>query len=275
MTDSISSDSGSASERTGRERKFRTAWAAASVALFLLAWEIAAHAVSKPLVLPSIEITLREFYFIVSAPDFLPIVGATLLRIIISFSMAFSVALVLGIPAGIWKPVQLLLSAPMKVMGSVPTMGIILLSIIWLDSEGAPYLVCALVVLPLLYGGISSSIRAIDSKLLEMHKVFAVPPMRKLFKFYLPATLPSFRGTMAAALGLNVKVMIAAEVLSQPRTAIGTAFQIARAQLNTAAVFAWCLVVIIIAALVDVILHRALVFPDRSRTTRVSREDIE
>jgi NitT/TauT family transport system permease protein len=59
---------------------------------------------------------------------------------------------------------------------------------------------------------------------------------------------------MAVALGLNVKVMIAAEVLSQPARGIGTMFQIERARLNTPGVFAWCAIVVGIAATLDSIL---------------------
>ncbi|MCD6342953.1 MAG: hypothetical protein J7L76_04140 [Spirochaetaceae bacterium] len=56
-----------------------------------------------------------------------------------------------------------------------------------------------------------------------------------------------------SGLGLSMKVIIAAEVLSQPKTGIGTMFQIERARLNTTGVFAWSLLVILLTAGMDVL----------------------
>lgn len=239
-----------------RDRRSRAFWVGLSVAGSLLAWQFASLAVDSALILPGPAQTVSEAGRIIQNPDFPGILAASFGRIGISFVLALGLALLLGIPAGIVPRIEQLLSAPMRVMRAVPTMGIILLSLIWLSSEGAPLFVCTLVVMPLLYGGISGAIRAIDPGLIELHKVFPVPLSRRIFRFYIPAILPAFTGSLVAALSLNVKVMIAAEVLSQPRLAIGTAFQIERAQLNTPGVFAWCLIVILLSAVLDLLLRR-------------------
>ncbi len=59
-----------------------------------------------------------------------------------------------------------------------------------------------------------------------------------------------------ASLGLCFKVIIAAEVLSQPRYGIGTIFQIERARLNTAGVMALCILLIVLAALFEAVFQR-------------------
>ncbi len=68
---------------------------------------------------------------------------------------------------------------------------------------------------------------------------------------YLPSIKPYLLAALSTAAGLNVKVVIAAEVLSQPAVSIGESFQIARANLDTAAVFAWAIIAILIAASFD------------------------
>ncbi|WP_169730411.1 ABC transporter permease [Salinispira pacifica] len=249
-------------------------WSGISAVSFLLLWSFVSIIVDSPLILPSPLSTLERFAIIITGKSFIRIIASSGLRILGSFSIALFTGIAFGIPAGIWLRFEQLLSAPMRVMRAVPTMGIILLSLIWLDSEGAPYLVCALVILPLLYGGMVSSIRSIDSDLRDLHRIYEIPFLRKVLKFYLPAVLPSFRGSLAAALGLNVKVMIAAEVLSQPSIAIGTSFQIARAQLDTAGVFAWCFIVILMSSALDALLKILLpAAPEESLRNRTSKSE--
>ena len=223
----------------------------------LAVWKGASLAVGRSIILPSPEETAVEVVRIVLSPTFLPVFGATILRVVVSFALSLGASLVAGIAAGLWRPVEDILQAPITVMRSVPTMGVILLSLIWLDSEGAPLFVSALVTVPIMYAAVVGAIRSIDRSLGEMHEVFRVPFSRRLLHFYLPSVAPHLRAGTAAALGLTVKIMIAAEVLSQPRMGVGTMFQIERARLNTPGVFAWCIIVIILAGALDALLAKA------------------
>jgi NitT/TauT family transport system permease protein len=223
----------------------------------LAVWKLASLAIDRDIILPPPERTAAELVRIVLAPEFLPTVGITLGRVLLAFALAFSAAVFLGLGAGLSRGFEELLHAPVTVVRSVPTMGVILLSLIWLDSEGAPLLVTALVAFPIIYAATVAAIRGIDADLIEMHKVFRIGFARRLANFYVPAVAPQVSAGMAAALGLTMKVMIAAEVLSQPRRGIGTMFQIERARLNTPGVFAWCAIVILIAAGLDLLLARA------------------
>ena len=214
-------------------------------------------AVGRSIILPSPEETAVEVVRIVLSPTFPSVFGATMIRVVVSFALSLGASLVTGIAAGLCRPVEDILRAPITVTRSVPTMGVILLSLIWLDSEGAPLLVSALVTVPIMYAAVVGAIRSIDRGLEEMHEVFRIPFFQRLLHFYLPSVAPHLRTGMAAALGLTVKVMIAAEVLSQPRMGIGTMFQIERARINTPGVFAWCVVVIILAGALDAALAKA------------------
>lgn len=220
-------------------------------------WKLASVLVGREVILPAPERTAAELVHIVLSPLFVETVLVTLGRVAASFGAAFVAALGLGFCAGLTRVVEDALHAPVTVMRSVPTMGVILLSLIWLDSEGAPLLVCALVTFPIMYAAMVAAIRSVDEELVEMHRAYRVGLFRRMRHFYLPSVVPHVRAGMAVALGLNVKVMIAAEVLSQPARGIGTMFQIERARLNTPGVFAWCAIVVGIAATLDSILARA------------------
>jgi NitT/TauT family transport system permease protein len=219
-------------------------------------WKILSLIVDRSVILPSPEETVVELLRIAGSGEFLAVIGATFLRVLISFLLALGAALATGILAGLSKPVEDLFTAPVTTMRAAPTMGVVLIALIWLDSEGAPLLVVSLVTFPILYAAVVAGIHGIDEQLLEMHEVFRIGFAQRLRHFYLPSLVPHLKAGIAAALGLNVKVMIAAEVLSQPRRGIGTMFQIERAQLNTPGLFAWCAIVVVLAYLLDQLLTR-------------------
>jgi NitT/TauT family transport system permease protein len=56
-------------------------------------------------------------------------------------------------------------------------------------------------------------------------------------------------------MGITWKVIIAAEILSQPRFSIGTNLIIAKIDLETAQVFAWTVVIILISFVFESLLN--------------------
>ena len=153
--------------------------------------------------------------------------------------------------AGFYEPFKLFIAPLVTVLRAVPTMGVILLSLIWFSSEAAAVFVSSLIVFPILYQAVLGGVESLDRQLLEMNHLFRIPPPRRLFHFYLPSLRPSVLTGVVSALGLSMKVMISAEVLSQPDKGIGTMFQVERARLNTEGVFAWSLLVILMTAGLD------------------------
>ncbi len=65
----------------------------------------------------------------------------------------------------------------------------------------------------------------------------------------MPSALPYILSGAKNALGLSWKVVVAGEVLSQPRMALGTGMQEARLSIETATVFAWAIITIFLCGL--------------------------
>jgi NitT/TauT family transport system permease protein len=85
--------------------------------------------------------------------------------------------------------------------------------------------------------------------------------------------MPFITGSLYAGLSLCWKVVAAAEVLVQPARALGTGMQMAKAQLETAELFAWTLATILAAALSQLLLHALFAFwryHSRQRGKRIS-----
>lgn len=214
-------------------------------------WQAAAVLIAQPLIVPKLEAIAAAAAVILTGGHFLPAVAATLSRIAATIVIDTIAAFVLGIAAGISERIEAVLSPFETAMRAVPTMGVLLLSLIWFNSEITPVFVASLIALPILYRGVVNGVKNIDGRLITMSSGFRVPLLRRLIKLYIPSIRPFTLTAYSAALGLLVKVMVTAEVLSQPQRGIGTEFQIARAQLDTATIFGWAIIVIILAALME------------------------
>lgn len=222
-----------------------------STGVVILLWWLASSIVKSSVKLPSPQETVLALLKIMSSKTFIWQVFATLQRAITGFAIAFVAGLVLGIGAGISTPLFYLLKPIVLAQRSVPTMAVILLALIWLNRELAPILVCVLVIFPIIYSAVVNGIRGIDEKLLEMASVYHLSRKRRLFHLYLPSIRSALFSVAAAAISLNLKITIAAEVLSQPGLGIGTGFQIEKSVVNTAGVIAWAVIAIMLGALLE------------------------
>jgi len=84
----------------------------------------------------------------------------------------------------------------------------------------------------------------VDRQLLEMARLYRVKGWRIVLELYLPSILPFIVAGASTAMAITWKVIVAAEILSQPPLGIGTQMQDARIYLNTARIFAWTAVII-------------------------------
>lgn len=222
-----------------------------SVIVLLLLWKVASVIVDKEILIPSPESTLQEIIRIISSVNFSASLINTLRRALVGFIMALGAGVSLGMMAGFSKTIFYLLRPIILINKAVPTMAMILLALIWLQSEKAPILVGFVVIFPIIYESVVQGIRNVDVKLVEMMDIYKISIFDKFKDLYIPSISSYLYGAMSAAMGLNFKIIIAAEVLSQPRISMGTNFQIERANLNTAGVFAWSLITIVLAGVLE------------------------
>ena len=133
----------------------------------------------------------------------------------------------------------------------MPTMSIILLALIWFNSFQSTILVAFCVIFPMLYTSFCDAIHGVDEDLIEMSKVYKVNKYNQIFKMYLPQTLPMALTGIKSSIGLNLKLVIAAEVLAQTANSIGVNMQLANIYLNTATLLAWTVVAIILGGVFE------------------------
>ena len=228
---------------------------ALSILAMLLTWYVLALLIGKEYILPTPAQTGRSLLMIMQSEDFWPAVLATVGRGLLGFLVSLGLGIMLGMAAGFSRVVSWLLRPWVTVMRSTPVMSIIILAIIWFESNLVPVFVTILMLFPIIFGNVVAGIRNVNPELLEMARMYKVKPLRIIGELFFPSILPYLLAGAATAMGIAWKVIIAAEILSQPHRAVGTDLMIAKFNFATAQVLAWTVVVIIISFVFEYLLN--------------------
>lgn len=222
-----------------------------SLAVFVAVWHIAAEIVGIEIILPTPAESMRQLAALAVTKEFWTAVSGTLGRAMLSFAFSMGAALTLAALSTFFKPIGRLLSPLVIITRAMPTMSVILLSLIWFTSEITPLFIAFLIIFPTLFTAFYSSFTNIDGDLIEMAKVYKVGLRYKLAKLYLPAIYPSFFDAVRSAVSLNIKLVIAAEVLAYTKDSMGVMMQFSKAYLDTASLFAWTIAAVALSYLLE------------------------
>jgi NitT/TauT family transport system permease protein len=218
-----------------------------AILFILLAWKFTSMGIKNGLILPAPEKTLLDFIRLISSTDFYIALGSTLLRGFFGFIIAFLMAALIGIPAGIIKSVRDFFNPVIVLLRSTPVITFILLALIWFGPDNVPVFIAILTMFPLLCKGFINGIENTDRELVEMANVYKVKRKRILSALYLPSLLPFLFNGMSNALGFGWRAVIIGEVLSQPRWGLGTEMQVAQTYLLVSKLICWSIVAVTIA----------------------------
>lgn len=224
-----------------------------SLAIFIAVWQIVAEIVDIEIILPTPIEALKQLAALAVSKEFWTAVSGTLGRAMLSFAISMGAALALAALSTFFKPISRLLSPLVIITRAMPTMSVILLSLIWFTSQITPLFIAFLIIFPTLFTAFYSSFTEIDGDLIEMAKVYKVGWRQKLTKLYLPAIYPSFFDAVRSAVSLNIKLVIAAEVLAYTKESMGVMMQFSKAYLETASLFAWTIAAVALSYLLEML----------------------
>ena len=216
------------------------------VLLFWLGiWAIASLKVNQELLIPAPWVVVRHLIDIVRGPDFFPVIGTSLLRVLGGFLTGCMAAVVLAVLCSTSGVLNALLYPAVHIIRSIPVTSFIILVMLWIPCTYVPVFIAALIVTPVVFGNVTTGIQETDTSLLEVAKVYRFTRFKTLRLLYIPSVLPYFYSGALTALGLAWKAGIAAEVLALPKKAIGANMYYSKLYLETADLFAWTLVVVL------------------------------
>lgn len=209
---------------------------------------------NSEMIAPSPTKIFKEFIALFTTENFIKSVFSTLWRAVYSFLISFITALVFAVLAYFWETVERLLYPLTVILRALPTMSVILLCLIWLKSSKSPAAIAFIVVFPMLYSSILSSLKGQDKDLLEMAKVYGVKKKTVFFKLILPDIVSILISQLISTFSFNIKLVIAGEALAYTKLSIGRLMNIANSSFETARLLALAMVAIILSFLVEFIL---------------------
>lgn len=220
---------------------------------WILIWYGAARMVGKELLLPSPSAVFFRLLELVSQKQFYITTLYSLLRVTAGILTACAAGVLLSVLTHVSKPIYILARPLITVIKATPVASFIILALVWLDRSILPVFISLLMVLPVVWTNVSTGLAEVDPRLLQMANVFRVGRIQKLKGIYIPSVLPYFTSAAKTSLGLAWKAGIAAEVLAEPARSIGKELSDSKSYFETADLFAWTVVVIVLSLIIELV----------------------
>ena len=218
------------------------------ILLFWLAvWQILAMCVDNFLLVVTPLQALRALLTLAGQAEFWQSAFGSLWRIVLGFLLGAVLALFLAAVSYRYKIAEEVLQPFMVFCKAVPVAVFAVLLLIWWGSSMLAVAICFLVVFPNIYLNTLEGLKSADRELLEMAEIFRLSFRTRFFYIYRPALKPFLLSAFQLSLGMCWKSGVAAEVIGTPAHSIGGALYLAKIYLDTADLFAWTAVIIVLS----------------------------
>lgn len=228
------------------------------LAIFLI-WLFASILIDNNIVLPSITSTFTSLIEILGNGETYLIILFTLVRIIISLVIGIFFGVLFGVLSSQIKEFYYVLSPIIKIMRALPIASIILIILIMFGQNGigdftfSPILVTTLLIIPIVFEAVYKGITNIDESLVYVARLYSTSKLNMITKSFIPLIRNEISIALAQSIGLSFKAMVMAEYISQTQKSIGFSLLNAKSWLEYPTVFAWTIILIILAMIVEMI----------------------
>ncbi|MGN0637864.1 MAG: ABC transporter permease [Huintestinicola sp.] len=215
-------------------------------------------ALSKSIILVTPAAAVKRLSELCFEADFLKTVLNSFIRIGGGFFAGVITGTALAVLSGMHSLAKAVISPAMSAVKAVPVASFIIFALFFLKSSALSFLISALMVTPVIYDAVGKGIENADGKLVEAAELFGLSPMKKARYLYFPSVMPFLNAAFRTASGLAFKSGTAAEVIGQPDHTLGDMLYRSKIYLETADLFAWTIVIILLGKLFEMIVTNLL-----------------
>ena len=243
-----------------RKKRRLPAWA---VIFWLLVWQIAAMWVDDPIFLASPLAALKRLGQLVGEAVFWQSILFSVGHILLGFALSALLGVTLAALAYRFRVIRELLSPVSAAVKAIPVASFVILVLLWVPSRQLSIIISILIGFPIIYANVLTGLDSTDPKLIEMARLFRVPFWKQLRAIYLYEVLPFMRSGLSIAIGLCWKSGVAAEVIGVPKGSIGEKLYQSKIYLETADLFCWTLVIVLLSMVCEKLLNMLLRLVER------------
>ena len=244
----------------------------AGIIIILLVWEsIAVRAAAGGL--PDLHSVLNSLISLAETGELWQHLFISLHRALTGFATGAALGFIAGAAAGFSKPLYYLLKPLVGTLLCFPAVVVVMLAMVWFGiGSGVAIFITALFTFPLIYISVVEGVALMDGQLLEMAAVYRIKKWRLWWHFYLPALATAILAGFAFAAGTAFRKTVMAELFGS-NDGVGYAMAMTRFDLDTAALFAWVTVCLLVVAAVELIVVKPLTsYLRRWRVTDKTKE---
>lgn len=229
-----------------------------SVLVLLAGWQVAASVAGSRL-LPA-PLAILDFIARESARgDLWWNVGITLSRVGVSFLLAMTLGVLLGIALGRSRRLNLVLDTPLLILLNTPALVITVLAYIWVGlNEAAAIVAVVLNKLPNVAVILREGARGLDPQLEEMARSYRFDRRTWIAHVLVPQLQPFVVAAARSGLSLAWKIVLVIELLGRPN-GVGFAINYYFVQsLNVAAIVGYSIVFMSVMIAIDILVLQRL-----------------
>lgn len=223
----------------------------AAILLALFLWQAASLWIKSDVLIASPVQVIGHLFHLLQTPTFLTTVLWSAVRIVGGFFIALAVAVILSALAGRFPVLEVFFRPFLLTVKSVPVASFIVISLIWLSGNKLSIFISFLMALPILYNNLLQGYKSTDKKMIECADLFAFSTFKRFLLVRLPAVKPFLFSGCSTGLGLAWKAGVAAEVIGIPSGSIGEMLYYAKLYFDSADLFAWTLVIVIVSVCIE------------------------
>ncbi|MHC1721023.1 MAG: ABC transporter permease [Clostridiaceae bacterium] len=214
---------------------------------WIMIWELCSLFIHNVILLPSPFEVVQVLAVLIFKPYFWLSVFSSIGRVLIGLILSIGLGIIIGIAAGLNKYVEELLTPLLVTIKSTPIMSIIILALVWFKSSNVAIFTAILICFPVIYTNVLQGIKAVDIQLIQMATLYKVKSKFIIRDIYIPSIRHYIISGVLMCLGLAWKVSVTSEVLATPKYSIGLNLLTSKATLETAELFAWTVVVVLLS----------------------------
>lgn len=222
-----------------------------AAAFWLALWQVLYMVVRQEILIVSPVCVLQRLFALAADGGFWIAALSSMLRIIIGFLAAVVVGTVLAVLTSAIKICYDLFHPIISIVKATPVASFIILALVWIQTSQVPAFTAFLMVIPVVWGNVENGIKKVDPRLLQMSHCFRFGALKTFKRIYVPSVMPYFTAACTTGMGLAWKAGIAAEVLANAKPSIGGEIYKAKIYIETADLFAWTVVVVIMSVILE------------------------
>lgn len=222
-----------------------------ALAFWLGVWAVLAVLADRPLLLPTPWAVAARLVRLAGTADFWHVTAVSLIRILLGAALGVLAGVATAVATGRSRFLETVLSPLLSVIRATPVASFILLVLVWVGRDILPCLIVFLMVLPVVWGNVSTGLAATDKQLLEMARVYRLGRWQVAKRVYGPSVAPYLLSACHTSLGLAWKSGVAAEVLTMPAFSIGRRLYESKLYMEMTDLFAWTAMVVTCSILLE------------------------